>query len=192
MHDPNAFKNAEESAIKLDDPERDSWQKPEEVFDILAIKATDKVVDFGAGTGYFSVRAAERVPEGVVHALDVSPEMLQYIDKRAATAGLKNIVTRQIDYGYFALPELVNAVLVVNTYHHIADRNHCFSALRSWLLPNAKLAIIDFTEESPMGPPAEHRMNAEFIRKEIEAAGYTRTQSFSNLPYQSFQIFQVP
>jgi hypothetical protein len=58
------FDDAERWAKEFDNPERDAWQKPEEILDALRLERTSRVADIGAGTGYFSVRIAKRVPEG--------------------------------------------------------------------------------------------------------------------------------
>jgi len=132
----------------------------------------------------------KRVPTGIVYAIDIEPDMLRYINERAAADALHNIKTYLVDYEHIALPEPVDLILIINTYHHIPDRISCFAALRRHLLPGGKLVVIDFTEESPMGPPPEHRMNSEFITTELTAAGYIKTSESSLLPHQSLLIFE--
>jgi SAM-dependent methyltransferase len=57
--------------------------KPDEVLDALHLRPTDKVADTGAGTGYFSIRIAERVPDGKVFSVDIEPDMLRNLGERA-------------------------------------------------------------------------------------------------------------
>jgi len=64
------FEDADKWAKEFDSPERDAWQKPEEVLDALHLKRTSGVADIGAGTGYFSVRIAKRIPDGKIFAAD--------------------------------------------------------------------------------------------------------------------------
>ncbi len=64
------FEDADKWAKEFDNPERDAWQKPEEVLDALHLKRTSGVADIGAGTGYFSVRIAKRIPDGKIFAAD--------------------------------------------------------------------------------------------------------------------------
>ena len=61
QHVGHSFGDAEKWAKEFDNPQRDAWQKPDEVLDALHLQHTDKVADIGAGTGYFSVRIAKRV-----------------------------------------------------------------------------------------------------------------------------------
>ena len=54
-------------------------QKPEEILDALHLQRTSLVADIGAGTGYFSVRIAKRIPEGKIFAADIEPDMVRYL-----------------------------------------------------------------------------------------------------------------
>ena len=64
------FEDADKWAKESDNPERDAWQKPEEILDALHLKRTSNVADIGAGAGYFSVRIAKRIPDGKIFAAD--------------------------------------------------------------------------------------------------------------------------
>ncbi len=189
-HSKHPFKNAEEFAAKFDDPSRDEWQKPDEILDFIELKPSYKFADFGAGTGYFSIRAAKRVKEGVVFAIDSEPEMLRYIQKRAASAGLSNIKTFKTNH-HLALPERVDVILLVNTYHHIENRVSCFSDLKRWLNADGKLVVIEGKPGTPMEPPEEIRVTRNIIETELAQAGYAQSDEASFLPYQSLQIFKL-
>jgi SAM-dependent methyltransferase len=77
------FEDAKKWAEEFDNPERDAWQKPEEILDALHLQRTSLVADIGAGTGYFSVRIAKRIPEGKIFAADIEPDMVRYLGERA-------------------------------------------------------------------------------------------------------------
>src|SRR5262245_9005449 len=118
MKSHHSFGDAEKWAKQFDDPQRDAWQKPDEVLDALHLQRTDKVADIGAGTGYFSVRIAKRVPDGKVFSVDIEPDMVRYLGERAHREHLNGLVPVLAAAGP-NLPEPVDIVLVVNTYHHI-------------------------------------------------------------------------
>ena len=165
------FDDAEKWAKEFDNPERDAWQKPEEVLDALHLQPTSLVADIGAGTGYFSVRIARRVPESKIFAADVEPDMVRYLGARAEREHLANLTAVLARTDAANLPEPVDVVLVVDTYHHIDDRTRYFAALTSSLRPGGRLVILDFKADSPNGPPAQHRIPPERVGEELAAVG---------------------
>ena len=62
----------------LEGPDRDAWQKPDQVMDALGIGERSVVADLGAGGGWFTVRLARRVgPNGTVFAQDIQQQMIE-------------------------------------------------------------------------------------------------------------------
>lgn len=184
------FEDADKWAKEFDNPERDAWQKPEEILDALHLKPTSIVADIGAGTGYFSVRIARRIPDGKIFAADIEPDMVSYLGERARREHLINIVPVLATAGAANLPEPVDVVLVVDTYHHIGDRPRYFAKLKSSLRPGGWLAIVDFKADSPSGPPVQYRISPEQITEELNAAGYSLMETLQLLPRQYYLIFQ--
>jgi len=190
-HMHKRFEDAKKWAAKFDDPKRDEWQKPDAVVAALDIGETAVVADIGAGTGYFAVRMAKHRPNAKIIAVDVEPDMVAYIKERAQHVGCKNIETQLVsaDEGV-KLGEPADLIIVVDTYHHIGEREKYFITLAQSLKPDGRLAIIDFKLDSPEGPPAEHRIPPEKIKDELASAGYSQTKSIDILPYQYFLMFQ--
>jgi len=184
------FEDADKWAKEFDNPERDAWQKPEEILDALHLKPTSIVADIGAGTGYFSVRIAKRIPDGKIFAADIEPDMVSYLGERAHREHLTNLVPVLATAGAANLPEPVDVVLVVDTYHHIGNRPQYFAKLKSSLRPGGWLAIVDFKADSPSGPPAQYRISPEKITEELNAAGYSLLETLQFLPRQYYLIFQ--
>jgi SAM-dependent methyltransferase len=185
------FENAEEWAKSFDDPARDEWQKPAKVIDALQLKPGEVVADIGAGTGYFTVRLAKSPASPKVYAVDIEPSMVAYVKQRATREGLKNVVAVQAGADRTNLPEPVDLVLVVDTYHHIPNRVAYFMALKDRMKPGARLAIVDFRKDSPSGPPPEFRFTPEQISEELANAGFALQTSLDFLPRQIFLIYGV-
>lgn len=183
------FRNVEEFVAKFDDPSRDEWQKPEDVLNFIGLKTNDKIADIGAGTGYFSIRAAKRVQNGLVYSIDSEQEMLNYLEKRAASNGLSNIKVCKSDGANMSLPELVDVVLLVNAFHHIHDRTTYFTKLKENLRPGGKVIIIEGKNGTQMEPPEEFRMEPGQITKDLTEANYELIAESDILPYQSLQMF---
>lgn len=184
-----SFENAEAWAKKFDDPARDKWQKPDEVIQALKIAPADKIADIGAGTGYFSLRIAEAHPDVSVIAADIEPGMIEYLKTQAEKKSLRNHEAVKVAADKPDLPEAVNVVLIADTYHHIDNRVAYLQALKRVLLPNARVVIIDFTADSPEGPPPEYRLSKADVGEEMKKAGYSLIEDVQLLPYQYFLVF---
>src|SRR4051794_6475002 len=78
----------------FEDPQRDKKLQVDRVMDALSIHEGSRVADVGAGSGWFTVRAARRAGAGgKVFAVDINRDYLDYIQKRAAKEGLANVET---------------------------------------------------------------------------------------------------
>nr|QKW93772.1 demethylrebeccamycin-D-glucose O-methyltransferase [Vitiosangium cumulatum] len=187
---PHRFEDAEEWAKRFDDPERDTWQKPDEVVKALALAPDAKVADIGSGTGYFAVRLARAVPQGRVYGVDIEPDMARYLGERAKREGLSNLDAVLGEPADPKLPEPVDVVLIVDTYHHIGDRVAWLKRLGGKLKPGGRVAVIDYREDSAKGPPRKHKLTPGQVREEMEAAGYRQALSHDFLPDQYFLVFE--
>ena len=188
-HHAHRFDGAEKWARIFDDPARDAWQKPAEVIRTLRLSANATVADLGAGTGYFAVRLARAVPAGRVYGVDTEPDMVRYLGERAQRERLANVTPVQAEAREPKLPVAVDLVLVVNTYHHIPSRVEYLRQLKTALKPGGRIAIIDFLEEAPMGPPRRARIPARAVVDEFGRAGYALVERHDFLPHQYFLVF---
>lgn len=104
---------------RLDNPEREKKQLPNDVIAKLALQGDDVVADIGAGTGYFALRIAAAYPQVTVIVADSGPEMVAYLQYQAAERNLDNLEAIVIDPAGPELPVRANVALTVNTYHHM-------------------------------------------------------------------------
>lgn len=190
-HMQHAFDDPDKYAKQFDDPARDAWQLPDRVVAALGLKAGQSVADIGAGTGYFSMRLAKSAAAPAVYAVDIEPKMVTYLTGRAAREGLKNVTAVQAGADSPNIPSPVDTILIVDTYHHIANRVEYFRKLRASLKPGGRLAIVDFRKDAPDGPPVEFRFTAEEISAELAKAGYRLATSHGFLPRQLFLIYSL-
>ncbi|MDP1824008.1 MAG: class I SAM-dependent methyltransferase [Archangium sp.] len=194
-HDANGhsaahrFDDADAWAARFEDPKREAWQKPAEVIAALALAPDAKVADIGSATGYFPVRFAKALPKGRVYGVDVESSMVDYLNKRADQEQLTNLTSHLAEFADAKIPEPVDVILMVNTYHHIEARPAYFAKLAASLRPGGRLAIIDFTRASKMGPGSAEKIPAEQVEAELKEAGYKKVQSFDFLPEQFFLVF---
>ena len=170
---------------RFESPERDAYQQPEKVLAYLGELSGKKIMDIGAGSGYFSVKMARKGAQ--VIAADVDDQFLKHIQKRAEAEKLSNIELRKIPYDDPLLKkEEVDLVLVVNTYHHIENRSAYFAKVKEGIQSAGELVIIDFFKsEIPVGPPVHHKVSMDQVITELKAAGYASFQVEAKLlPYQ--------
>lgn len=186
----HSFGDAQKWAQIFDDPKRDAWQKPHEVIQALKLKPDAIIADIGSGTGYFSARFANMVPNGRVYGLDTEPDMVKYLAERAKREGLKNITAVRAKASDPQLPEKADLIILVDVYHHVDNRERYFLQLQNSLKPGGRLAIIDFRMDSPEGPPKAARIAPEQAKAELQRAGYRLAEEHAFLPNQYFLVFR--
>jgi ubiquinone/menaquinone biosynthesis C-methylase UbiE len=153
----------------FDAPGRDERLQINRVMDMLGIEPGKSVADIGAGSGWFTVRAARRVTaSGTVYAVDINPEAIPYIDGRAKKEQLQNIRTILSKPDDPQIPaDSIDAVLLLKTYHEVAHPVVLLRNLRSSLKPGAKVGIIDRN-----GNGANHGVIKDVVVREAAEAGY--------------------
>jgi cyclopropane fatty-acyl-phospholipid synthase-like methyltransferase len=153
----------------FDSPGRDERLQINRVMDLLGIQPGRNVADIGAGSGWFTVRAARRLANsGTVYAVDINPEAIQYIEQRAKKEQLQNVKTILSKPEDPQLPATnVDAVLLLKTYHEIANPVALLSKLRLSLKPGAKVGIIDRN-----GNGENHGVSKDVVIREAGEAGY--------------------
>jgi len=180
------FENAERWAERFEAEDRDEWQHPDEVIARVVDRPDRIVADIGSATGYFAVRFARAVPEGMVIGADVEPDMVRYLNDRARAEGIPNLVSVLAAPDDPHLPRPADVVFICNTIHHIDDRVEYFRRLQEQTADDARLVVVDYKPESSMGPP--HKLAAEKVVDELGQAGWTLRSSPDVLPEQWFLI----
>jgi ubiquinone/menaquinone biosynthesis C-methylase UbiE len=172
-------------------PDRDKKLQIDRVMDLLGITQGKNVADVGAGSGWFTVRAARRVGStGTVLAEDINPQAIEYIGKRIAKEDLPNVRTVLGSPDDPRLPAgSVDAVLMLKVYHEIAHPVFFVKTLKPALRPEAKVGIIDRN-----GNGANHGLNHDVVVKEMGEAGFklVGTYDFTKADGEDyFLIFQA-
>jgi predicted methyltransferase len=161
----------------LEGPDRDEWQKPDQIMDALGIADGSVVADLGAGGGWFTARLSARVgPNGRVYAEDIQQPMIDAIARRVQRENLRNVTPvlgTPIDP---RLPDGIDAVLIVDAYREmeIPPGNpamllrHAADALK----PDGRIGVVDFNPGAGgPGPTPDQRVNPNTIIADATAAG---------------------
>jgi ubiquinone/menaquinone biosynthesis C-methylase UbiE len=167
---------------------RDKKLQVDRVMDILGIAPGKAVADIGAGSGWFTIRAAKRVTQtGVVYAVDINPEAVRYIQQRTEREGFGNVKTILSKPADSLLPpQSIDAVLLLKTYHEIAEPVELLKNLRKSLRPGARVGIIDRN-----GTAEDHGVNEDIVVREAERAGYKLTGKYDFVKADKEDYFLV-
>lgn len=171
---------------RLDTPERAQWQSIEAFLKVLQPQAGMTYADIGCGPGYFTLPVAEHLdPTGKVYAIDLQPEMLRELERRAQARGLNNIITVRSREREIPLPAAcVEIACLANTFHELEDPVAFLQEIRRILKPGGRLLVIDWKPlETPMGPPLSERVPLENIFQALQAAGFRRLREHAIYPY---------
>ena len=153
----------------FEEPGREKRLQIDRVMDLLQLKPGSTVADIGAGSGWFSVRAARRVgANGRVIAEDINAKAIAYIQQRAQREHLANIVpVLGTPDDPKLTPNSLDAALMLKVYHEIAHPSLVLANLRAALKPGARFGIIDRN-----GNGADHGLKESIVRDEVEHAGF--------------------
>ena len=191
-HKPRLF--APQDLGLLEPPDREAWQKPDQVMDALHVAEGTTVADIGAGGGWFTMRLARRVePNGKVYAVDVQRLMIEAISRRIEREGLKNVVVPVL--GAYDDPKLppdarIDAVLIVDAFPEMQDPVLLLKNVARTLKPLGRIGIIDYREgDGGPGPDAAERVSPSLVISQAAAAGLKLIEEHKFLPYQYFLIF---
>lgn len=172
----------------FDSPGREERLQIKRVMDILGIVPGKAVADIGAGSGWFTVRAARRVGGGgLVYAVDINPEAIRYIDERAQKEQLQNVKSILGKADNPLLPaSSVDAVLLLKTYHEVAQPVALLQNLRAALRPGAKVGVIDRN-----GNGEDHGVGREVVIREAKEAGYKLLEQYDFVKGDKMDYFLI-
>lgn len=176
----------------LEAPDRDFWQRPDQIMDSLAVADASVVADVGAGSGWFTIHLAHRVgPQGIVYAQDVQTEMLTAISRRVQREGLTNVRPVLGGRSDPRLPAgMMDAVLLVDVYHELDDRVTMLKNIATSLKPQGRIGVVDFRlDGTGPGPAAGERISPDLVVKDAKSAGLRLIKQEPFLQYQYFLIF---
>jgi ubiquinone/menaquinone biosynthesis C-methylase UbiE len=178
---------------QLEGPDRDAYQRPDQIMDALQIGEGSVVADLGAGGGWFTVRLAHRVgPNGRVYAEDIQPQMINAIQSRVAREGLQSRVIPVL--GTATDPKIpegtLDAVLIVDAYHEMEQPIALLKNVAKCLKRDGVIGIVNYKKDGGgPGPAMEERVDAEQVIADLQAAGLQLRRRENFLRYQYLLIF---
>lgn len=178
----------------LERTEREKEEAPSKAIAALKLAPDAVIADIGAGSGYYTFRLAPLVPQGRVVAIDIQPEMLDYMREEMKARGVKNVVPHLGSVVDLKLPDAsLDAVLMVDAYHEFDHPAEMLASMKSALKKGGRIYLLEFRAEDPKVPiKPHHKMTEAQARKELEAAGFRFIENRPDLPWQHLLVFEKP
>ena len=178
----------------LERPSREREERTDLLIQNMDLKATDSVVDLGAGTGYFSFPIAQQLSAGKVLAIDIEPEMLKRIEQRKKVSGIQNIETVLASKTNPNIPaDSVDVVLLVDAYHEFSQPREVMAAVSRGLKPGGRVILVEYRGEDRKVPIKRlHKMTRQQAKKELNAVGLRWQRTDQYLPQQHVMVFTKP
>ena len=178
----------------LERPSREREERTDLLIQNMDLKATDSVVDLGAGTGYFSFPIAQQLTAGKVLSIDIEPEMLKRIEQRKTVSGIQNIETVLASKTNPNIPaDSVDVVLLVDAYHEFSHPREVMAAVSKGLKPGGRVILVEYRGEDRKVPIKRlHKMTQQQAKKELNAVGLRWQRTDQYLPQQHVMVFTKP
>jgi SAM-dependent methyltransferase len=177
----------------LERNDREREERTDLLLDYLISLGGHTYADIGAGSGYFSIPLAERLDSARVLAVDIQPEMLRRVARRAEEAGLENIELIQGSVDDPKLPAgQVDVVFLVDAYHEFSHPREMMQGIVAGLRHGGRVVLVEYRGEDrnvPIKPL--HKMTPRQARREMAAVGLAWQATEDFLPRQHVMVFTL-
>lgn len=181
-----------QGAYWLERPSRVGQEKPDAAIAALNLSPDAVVADIGAGTGYMSFRIAAEVPEGRVLAVDVQPEMIEFIEQNKVETGITNVDPVLSTAEDPKLPaETIDLAIMVDAYHEFEYPHEMMAHLVTALKPGGRVVLAEYRAENPLVMIKRlHKMSQAQVKREMAAVGLSWEKTDDRLPQQHLMFFE--
>ncbi|AUD01880.1 class I SAM-dependent methyltransferase [Spirosoma pollinicola] len=175
----------------LERPGREQEERTDLLLKALALKPTYVVADIGAGTGYFTFLMAPKVSKGKVLAVDIQPEMIDYLNEGKAN---RKIINVEPVLGTESDPKLtansIDLAILIDAYHEFSYPREMMSHIASALKPGGRIVLVEYRAEDPNVQIKElHKLSVPQATKEMKAIGLKLLKNDDRLPQQHIMFF---
>lgn len=155
----------------LDNPLRALFISPQALADRIPIRPSDRILEIGPGSGYFSLELARRIPHGHLELVDVQPEMLEKARRKLSDALVRNVGFTTADAGK-PLPlarASFDVAVLVTVLGEVGDPGVALDSLRDVLKPNGVLVVHEHLPDPDIIP-------LEWLRRVVTARGFSELE----------------
>lgn len=185
----NEIKFDPKKLAKLNNPERLKSINPDLIWESIALKQSEVLVDIGAGTGFFAKEFAKKITGGKIHACDSSDIMVHWMNENVADKTILPLICSEASV---ELPSgIADLVYMINVHHEMIEPEKVLTEAHRLLKSDGKIAIIDWKAEAmEEGPPLAIRVPDGIIIEQLEKTGFINIVNHQNLPLHSFIVGQ--
>lgn len=178
----------------LERNDREAEEAPSRAIGLIDLAEGETLADIGAGSGYYATRIALKFPKAEVIGVDIQPEMISFLKRRANQLDLDNLTTNLGTVENIKLPpESIDAALMVDAYHEFSHPYEMMTSVASALKPGGRLYLLEYRAEDRAVPIKPlHKMSQAQAIKEMKLVGLTWEKTLDQLPWQHFMIFRKP
>ena len=168
----------------LERPQRLQEERTDLLIQQLNLKPGMVVGDIGAGTGHIAQMMAEKIgPNGVVWVVDIQPQMIKMLQKKAESLPKGRLQIRQSSEKNLNLPDrILDVAIMVDVYHELEYPRETLQSLMKAVKKGGKIVFVEYRAFDPDVPIKPlHTMSVAQVQKEAEDLGlkYEKAESLS-------------
>ncbi|ASK63965.1 SAM-dependent methyltransferase [Virgibacillus phasianinus] len=159
----------------LENPEKRADILPEKLLNMIPIKEANTILDLGAGTGYITIPAA-KIVAGEIYALDIDPNMLEFVDSKASKENITNVKTLKGTIDNIPLSDhSIDLALASLVLHEVKQLSNSLQEIKRVLKAEGYFVCVEFEKKDD--PIHSHpRIASSIMEQEITKAGLKVTQ----------------
>lgn len=176
----------------LERPNRSKQENTEEIIRSMQLAPSTVVADVGAGTGYYTFRIAQLVPDGKVYAVEIQEELITKLNDKKKERSINNVEVIQGDTNTTNLPVgVIDLALMVDVYHELSWPREIISSIARSLKAGGQLVLVEYKGEDPsIGIKPLHKTTVAQLSRELSSMGFRLERRVDSLPIQHFLVFR--
>ena len=184
-------------APRLEDPSRLEALPQSAVVDLLRLEGAETVVDYGAGTGIYTVAVAAAVPDGKVFAVEALPQLVELLRQKITPELTGRICVCETGDNVVPLDDgEADRVVMVDVLHHLYDQPEALEEVGRVLRSGGLFVVVDWGDtERPVGPPPGHVLGLDAVREIVAGMGLDVVETHAPgdlLPYHVVVVAAKP
>ncbi len=164
----------------LNDPKRLEILDLKKVCNHFGLQQDMTLVEIGTGTGLFAEAFLNLLPEARCYALDIVPEMLEWIKNNREIYREGRLIPLLMEESKTPLEDnIADFLFMISLHHELDEPVELLKDCRRILKPGGKILIADWRKDAPDGPPVHHRIEPSLAISHLEATGFEDIAMFA-------------